>query len=78
MWEVLEAKTCTTTKGPPASWTKKSKEVASRNSSPERNLSLSEDNQIMHSKIGLHLVKIHVCIDYFSDVEGVKSIVYEI
>ena len=51
-----------TTKGPLATWTMKSKEVAPRNSSTERNPSLPEDNQIMHSKIGLHLVKIHVLI----------------
>ena len=49
-------------KGPRASWTKKSKEVVPRNSITERNPSLPEDDQIMHSKIGLHLVKIHVLI----------------
>ena len=77
MWEVLEAKTCTTTKGSPASWTKKSKEVASRNSSPERNPSLPEDDQIMHSKIGLHLVKIHVLIIFLmSKVSKVLCVKY--
>ena len=62
--EVLEAKTCTTMTGPPASWTKKGEEVAPRNPSTQRNPSLPEDDQIMYSKIGLHLVKIHVLINF--------------
>ena len=58
---------------PPVSWTKKNKEVAPRNPSTQRNPSLPEDDQIMHFKIGPHLVKIHLF-----DVKGVESIVYEI
>ena len=77
MWEVLEAKSCTTTMRPPASWTKKSEEVATRNSSTERNLSLPEDDQIMHLKIGLHLVKIHVLIIFLmSKVSKVSCMKY--
>ena len=53
------------------------KEVVSRNSSPERNLSLPEDDQIMHSKIGLHLVKIHVLIIFLmSKVSKVLCVKY--
>ena len=48
-----------------------------RNSITERNLSLPEDDQIMHSKIALHLVKIHVLIIFLmSKVSKVSCMKY--
>ena len=61
-WQVLEAKTCTTTMGPSASWTKKGEEVVPKNSGTQGNTALPEDHKIVHTKPSLHLVKIHVFI----------------
>ena len=64
-------------RGPQQAGQRRAKKWRPGNSSPERNPSLPEDNQIMHSKIGLHLVKIHVLIIFLmSKVSKVLCVKY--